>query len=189
MTEIEVLKHILSQRGCNNVTHGECPMTDGECSDGCNAKTESGYCPLWCDFDDTSRAKIEAKLKELEGSVEEKTMTKAEAIRSMLDGEEIFFTGDLRKNVAIRKYVDGFFYQSLNGQTHFFDVNDMQGHGWAIYTPQKEKVKMWQWVIRHGNNKPVLTRDFHKCESEVPLSGTETLIVQRADWTEIEVEI
>lgn len=51
------------------------------------------------------------------------------------------------------------------------------------------KVKMWQWVYRsQGRRTPVaITGGFYKNESDFHKNYTGK-IIQRADWTEIEVE-
>ena len=60
-----------------------------------------------------------------------------------------------------------------------------------IKPKEKQKVKMWQWVYRDYDSENILlTRRFFESEAEA-LTGVwkvDTLI-QRADWTEIEVEV
>lgn len=56
---------------------------------------------------------------------------------------------------------------------------------WAELHESKPKtVKMWQWVVKYGTGAPCITTHFFKSENEV--KGVD--IIQRADWTEIEVE-
>lgn len=55
---------------------------------------------------------------------------------------------------------------------------------------EHKKVKMWQWIVRRNNEAPCLTSHFYEHAEDVKLSqavyGKEVL--QKAEWTEIEVE-
>lgn len=52
----------------------------------------------------------------------------------------------------------------------------------------KKKVKMWQWVVSTPYG-PSLSLGFHPDEATAYRDGCYTKIIQRADWTEIEVSV
>jgi len=51
--------------------------------------------------------------------------------------------------------------------------------------------KMCQWVIKRGNARPEATFEYYSSEKELmeDLNPLDVVIIQRADWTEIEVEL
>lgn len=51
----------------------------------------------------------------------------------------------------------------------------------------KKKVKMWQWIVQYSNDTPCLTSHFFPT-IERARSAVGGVILQSADWTEIEVE-
>ena len=55
----------------------------------------------------------------------------------------------------------------------------------------KQKVKMWQWVYECGSQYS-LDVDFHKSLADAIVAledGYGFKVIQKADWTEIEVEV
>jgi len=50
--------------------------------------------------------------------------------------------------------------------------------------------KMWQWIIKRGNARPEATFEYYSSEQQLleDLNPLDVVIIQRADWTEIEVE-
>lgn len=78
------------------------------------------------------------------------------------------------------------------------DPNPSWGYDWLefrIKPKEKQKVKMWQWVFKNtwGNKTIVgITESFFANEQsveEVVGDDKHVSIIQRADWTEIEVEV
>jgi len=55
---------------------------------------------------------------------------------------------------------------------------------------QKTK-KMCQWVIKRGKARPETTFEYYVSEADLleDLNPLDVVIIQRADWTEIEVEL
>ena len=51
--------------------------------------------------------------------------------------------------------------------------------------------KMWQWIIRRGNARPEATFEYYSSEKELmeDLNSLDIVIIQRAEWTCIEVEL
>jgi hypothetical protein len=110
-------------------------------------------------------------------------MNKAEAIAAMLGGKKVRGI-----NWEPEEFI---FYKGSRffGRMHFpVDINYTNCDQWEIYQEPKPKVKMWQFVIRNGNNRPCLTPEFYSSARDIALNGHTTKVVQRADWTEIEVE-
>jgi len=63
---------------------------------------------------------------------------------------------------------------------------------------KKPKTKMWQWIIRRGNARPEATFEYYSSEKELMEDlnsrdflnyALDVVIIQRADWTCIEVEL
>lgn len=52
-----------------------------------------------------------------------------------------------------------------------------------------KKIKMWQWVLRGCKGNPFISGSFYACPEDVLKALTNYTILQRADWTEIEVEV
>ena len=50
--------------------------------------------------------------------------------------------------------------------------------------------KMWRWIIKRGNARPETTFEYYVSEADLmeDLNPLDVVIIQRADWTEIEVE-
>lgn len=55
-------------------------------------------------------------------------------------------------------------------------------------TPAPKKVKMWQWILAHKTTKAPYLTDHFFLTGEAAVSASGGFIIQRADWTEIEVE-
>ena len=107
-------------------------------------------------------------------------MYKKEAIQAMLDGKKVKHIGDRR----YWEYLDNAFY--YNGTLR--GIIGMYSDGYKIYKPPKQKVKVWQWVIQIDPDSPRLTIHFYPNREAVE-STVVGEILQRADWTEIEVEV
>jgi hypothetical protein len=60
---------------------------------------------------------------------------------------------------------------------------------YRIKDPVKAKIKMWQWVYKRGNHF-FLTKEFFANEPRLvdPVTAALTQMVQRAEWTMLEVE-
>jgi len=56
---------------------------------------------------------------------------------------------------------------------------------------KKPKTKMWQWIIRRGKARPETTFEYYVSEADLleDLNSLDVVIIQRADWTCIEVEL
>lgn len=68
---------------------------------------------------------------------------------------------------------------------------DLEGANIIAYKIVEEapkKVKMWQWVLQHEKNYLCMTVYFHATREKVEAEYPDYKVVQRADWTEIEVE-
>ena len=59
---------------------------------------------------------------------------------------------------------------------------------YRIVEPAKKKVKMWQWVMLSARDVIFTTAGFHKDEASACVACNTSKPIQRADWTEIEVE-
>ena len=61
---------------------------------------------------------------------------------------------------------------------------------YRIKPKEKQKVKMWQWVMKHSESNWIfLTDEFFRTGLDAKYEYPAGAIVQRADWTEIEVEV
>ena len=58
-----------------------------------------------------------------------------------------------------------------------------------IKPKEKQKVKMWQWVFVDGTGIVGITGGFFKNEEDAQNYIGRGELLQRADWTEIEVEV
>ena len=114
-------------------------------------------------------------------------MNKREAIQAMLDGEKVTIK---KSGAVVSMYSDDqcdVCYTSDHGYVSLFLY---EYEGWEIYKEPAKKVKMWQWVIKSclPGASPRLTEAF--CTSwDVYCLPDHFEMVQRADWTEIEVEV
>lgn len=116
-------------------------------------------------------------------------MNKKEAIQAMLDGKKVQHEA---QSPDAYRHIDGEgkFVGTTGGIEPFerMDLNEMAIGSWQIYEDPKLKVKMWQWVYRPTGGRYTRTTDrFFKNESGFH-KGVIGKIIQRADWTEIEVE-
>jgi len=64
---------------------------------------------------------------------------------------------------------------------------------WETYEEPKKKVKMWKWIVRQASDDMIaMTSYFYSSEENAKKHFNELKLffnpVQRADWTEIEVE-
>lgn len=61
---------------------------------------------------------------------------------------------------------------------------------WETYEEPKKKVKMWQWIYKDWKGLYYIPQCFHKNENEARCSNVseESKLIQRADWTCIEVD-
>jgi hypothetical protein len=57
---------------------------------------------------------------------------------------------------------------------------------YRLIEPQNKKIKMWQWVVNTG--KAVYLTAFYETQEQVIKGWLGSRIIQRADWTEIEIE-
>lgn len=115
-------------------------------------------------------------------------MNKKEAIQAMLDVKCVYHVkweqGEFCKinDVGrIIRYERGCFSQ--------IDINSQPEDGWEIYEEPKKKVKMYQWIIQYRKENPRLSVVFYEDFSDASLSQGDYDVIQRADWTEIEVEV
>ena len=119
-------------------------------------------------------------------------MTRKKAIQAMLDGEKV-----KHPNFSATHYC--FYDEAFALPFRVADINSRPSipmyaslnyvHDWEII---KAKKKMWLWVIQSvGFSSPYLTTGFFatKEEAESNLHTKDDKIIQRADWTMIEVEI
>lgn len=58
---------------------------------------------------------------------------------------------------------------------------------YRLVEPAKKKVKMWQWVVEY-TGRVTLTSYFYTTEKEAMNFWCGCKVIQRADWTEIEVD-
>lgn len=58
---------------------------------------------------------------------------------------------------------------------------------YRVIEQPKPKVKMWQWVLQHEKNYLCMTIYLHATREEVEAEYPDYKVVQRADWTEIEI--
>jgi len=67
-------------------------------------------------------------------------------------------------------------------------LNSLEKEG--VMKKQKTK-KMCQWVIKRGKARPESTFEYYSSEKELmeDLNPLDVVIIQRADWTCIEVEL
>ena len=110
-------------------------------------------------------------------------MNNREAIQAMLDGEKVklsvWSTGDF-----LEMDDDGDYIDSVGT---CITMGDYGSGEWEIYKEPKKKVKMWQWVIKHSaSGRLCITDGFYTGKDSLP-SPLEP--VQKAEWTEIEMEI
>ena len=114
-------------------------------------------------------------------------MTKVEAIKAMLNGKMIKHSSS--NTNRIWKYKNNYFVKG----GLITNTNEMVLDGYEIYETPKPRVKVWQWIIKHNtpNIPPRLTTGFFATENEASndLLCADDKIIQRADWTEIEVEV
>lgn len=61
---------------------------------------------------------------------------------------------------------------------------------YRVAQPKKRKVEKWQWVIEYEDNRRYqwITIGFYAYKSEVEADNPGCIVIQRADWTRIEVE-
>jgi len=110
-------------------------------------------------------------------------MNNREAIQAMLDGKKV---RDYRWEPC--RFVS-YYNDALRTEDDIhFNINSYGiGDDWEIYKEPKKKVKMWQWVIKHSaSGRICITDGFYTGKDSLP-SPLEP--VQKAEWTEIEMEI
>ena len=119
-------------------------------------------------------------------------MYRDDAIRSMLDGNLLCCNG------CVYRYEEGNLLLFIctpkscldNDAPIWKKTNLPTSNTWALYTPPKKKVKMWQWVIILNTCEfPKTTEYFYSSEEELMKAFGKEIktVVQCADWTEIEV--
>ena len=96
----------------------------------------------------------------------------------------------------IKVFVDGIDTQMRYEEPHreWEEVTTLHDFGYVNYEyrikpKEKQKVKMWQWVIEEVLSPPELTYYYYKDEEGLSKIYPDARIIQRADWTEIEVEV
>jgi hypothetical protein len=117
-------------------------------------------------------------------------MNLKEAIQAILDGKKV---------CSLDKHEEAYFFFDENKYPPFCKMYFANNvwictpmrdafyiKEWKLY---KEKTKMHQYVVQNGNNRPTITKEFYEDISRVPTNGELTKVIQRADWTEIEVEV
>ena len=122
-------------------------------------------------------------------------MNKREAIRAMLDGENIQHSSQKGTNIFFAISGDDRFRKYLVGGSHaeVININLLNtGDCWHIYEEPKVKVKMWQWIHQLKSSADVkLSRSFYP-DTETARqrlgSGSDFIVLKKADWTEIEID-
>ena len=107
----------------------------------------------------------------------------AELIKAWADGAEIECRH--KREGCENEWYDWY----LVADPRWYTNSDME---YRIKPKEKQKVKMWQWIIKaRGQKRPTLTSGFYRSVSSVIeySAGNRGDNIQRADWTEIEIEV
>lgn len=71
-------------------------------------------------------------------------------------------------------------------------ISEIADEVWETYEEPKKKVKMWLWIYKtnakHQEKYAYITSRFYKSEQDAKEAHLGDIVIQRADWTEIEVE-
>jgi len=200
-TNIDTLNRILAYGGCSGVAECyQCPMSSKYSLDmntfTCDAAQQHGGGPI-TNIDATSRTKLltyrtklRDKIKKLESNMEQRTMTRKEAWNAMLNGEkvsppnrpDVYMYYDNEKHNPWR-------YVSSTGANAMVNriMDDLEGY--ILYAPPKKVVQMWQYVYAKENGKPRVSGAYFTNAEEATAALAPCQVLQRADWTEIEVEV
>lgn len=119
-------------------------------------------------------------------------MNREEAIKAMLDGKRVrgieWELGMYSYYELTRVFPDFPFrlvYKESNQPLDFL----YEAENWELYKEPKLKVKKWQWVISYTPHNEQLTIYFYAHADDLQKNMVDGKIIQRADWTEIEVSV
>jgi len=94
--------------------------------------------------------------------------------------------------VVVVEWVDDWVVKTKKTKANEIEWDDIDNPIIRYHIVEKPKTKkMWQWIIKRGKARPEATFEYYSSEKELmeDLNPLDVVIIQRADWTCIEVEL